>query len=217
MAELIEYPSPFPLSHRPVTFWDARPRIFVDHRMSPSDEQLWMSRVDAVIRTRAVELHRNVLIHSVSYARAKSIMALSRYRDRMIWHDDSNGSRDAVAEFKQRAGTGAVLVSPSMGSGVNFPDDECRCILIPKLPYPDMRSPIMQRIQDEDSEQRDHIMIKSLVQNCGRGNRHGQDWCEAILIDAHCTHALRKLDRFAPRYFRDAVRTTLMLPPPLQV
>jgi ATP-dependent DNA helicase DinG len=185
--------------------------------MSPSDELLWLSRIDAVIRSRAVECRRNVLVQSVSYARAKLIMSLSRYRDRFIWHDTARDSGAALELFRQRAGTGAVLISPSMDTGVNLPDDECRCIVWPKLPYPDMRSPVLRRLQREDPEQREHLMFKKLVQGCGRGNRHADDWCEAIVLDGHFSHAQRSMRKYAPAYWCDAVKTVLVLPPPLQL
>lgn len=215
--DFLEYPSTFPVEHRPVYIWDARPRVMVDHRMSYADERIWISRIDAIIRSRAAELDRSGIVHSVSYARAKRIMELSRFRDRMIWHDDSSGSTKAIAEFERQAGKGAVLVSPSVTMGVNFPDDICRWICVAKMPYPDMRSPIMQRRAKLDKRYAGYLMMKALVQSCGRGVRHMHDWCESIIVDSKALGYFKAYVEFAPSYFRQAVRTAIALPEPLEI
>ena len=215
-TQFLEYPSTFPVSRRPVIFWDARPRIMVDFRMSSSDERFWMARVDAIIGSRVEGLERCGLVQTGSYKRAQFILRNSRFRSRMLWNGDSDEKSGTIRAFKLRAGEGAVLVSPSMVAGVNFPDDECRWILWPKLPYPDMRSPVMRRRQKEDRDQRSALMVKQFVQGCGRGNRHEMDWCEAITVDGHASHIRADLDRFAPGYFNEAWQVTTTMPPPLQ-
>jgi len=216
-VEFLEYPSTFPVERRPVYFWDASPRIMVDHRMSMVDERIWISRIDAIIRSRAQELGRCGIIQSVSYSRARRIMQMSRFADRMIWHDDSSGSERAIEEFKAQAGKGAVLISPSMTMGVNFPDSTCRWILWPKMPYPDMRSPVMQRRAKLDKRYAGSLMMKALQQGCGRGNRHAGDWSESIIIDGHAKRWLWEYQEFLSGYFRQALRTTLVMPQPLDI
>lgn len=217
--EYVEYPSTFPLSRRPVYIWQGSPDIRVDFRMSDSDERIWISRIDSIIRTRAEELGRNGLIHCVSYARMKRIMQLSRYASRMIVYTNAEEADAAVRRFKDAGeGAGVVLLGPTMTQGVDFPDDECRWILVPKLPFEDGRDEVAERRKKDDPTYPIYRVHKTLAQSFGRGNRHDRDWCEGIIIDGHAKWMFNRSNiAYAPRSFADSIIWTDRLPEPLQV
>jgi Rad3-related DNA helicase len=107
-----EYDSDFPVDSRPVWFWHGSPEVRVRYGMSADDERMWISRIDAILRTRAVDLERKGIIHCVSYDRMRAILEHSRYRDLFITHE-SGDAKYAVDELRAASGA-AVLLSPAV-------------------------------------------------------------------------------------------------------
>lgn len=209
-ATYIEYPSDFPVNRRPVYILDGAPRV--DFRMKDHDEATWVSLIDSALRARE---DRKGIVHCVSYARMERLKRLSKYSNRFITHTDSRELRDAVEEFK-KAGPGAVLLSPSITTGEDFPDDECRYVIIPKLPFPDQRDPIMKRREATAPGYGGSVMMQTLMQSAGRGDRHNRDWCETIIIDGHAKWALPKNKKYATGWFQQAWKWVYALPEPLE-
>lgn len=215
----VEYPSSFPVSHRPVIVFvpEAKSlRIRVDHNMSESDERIWIGFIDRIIEER-LELGRAGLIHCVSYKRAKRILELSRHRKRIVAHFGSSDLKEALREFRDPKSRRKVMLSPSLTEGVNLPGDECRWILFPKLPFPDMRSAVMQARKAADPDHQGALMMRALAQGVGRGVRSRPDWCESIILDGHAGWALNRYQKYAPKSFNEAVRWERELPAPMPV
>jgi Rad3-related DNA helicase len=205
--EYVEYPSTFPLRNRPFYILKSAPRV--DFRMNEIDERLWIDLIDAFIGPR-LERGRNGIIHCVSYARMERIKKLSKYRDRFITNANASETGEAIERFKKSRGR--VLLSPSVQVGEDFPDDECRWIVIAKLPFSDSRDPVLARREADDPGYGGFTMITTLTQSAGRANRNVLDWCETIVIDGHAKWALPKFEVHAPKYFRNAWQWIHTLP-----
>lgn len=203
-----EAPSDFPVDRRPVYFV---PIAKLDFRASESEIRYWLASIDNVLRRRQ---DRKGIIHAVSYARAKQIQEYSEFGSRMIIHD-SRGTRDAVAEFKA-AGPGAILVSPSVTTGYDFPGDQCEYQIIVKVPFPDRRDPVTAARTAKDPDYPAYIAMQELVQMVGRGMRSADDRCESVLLDANCSWFMKKYGDLAPRWFRQAYRRVESLPEPME-
>jgi ATP-dependent DNA helicase DinG len=201
-----ETPSDFPIARRPVYYV---PTVKVDFRTDPSQERLWVARIDQIIRSRG---DRKGMIHTVSYKRRNLILQLSEYRDRMISHD-THTARAAVQRFKD-ADPGAILVSPSMTTGYDFPYDECEYQIILKIPFPDSRTPVVQARTKVDKDYPAYIAMQELVQAVGRGMRAVDDQCETFIIDDNCKWFLGKYRMLAPTWFLQAYRRVETLPVP---
>ncbi len=206
----------FPLARRPVYIAPARRPPFglplaVDHRMSGEDDLAWLAHVDAIIAARP---DRRGIVHSVSYKRRDLIVMHSAHRARMITH----GRHDAqarIADFKS-AGPGAVLVSPAVTTGYDFPFAECEYQILAKIPFPDGRDPVTKARTLIDPRYPAHVAMQTLVQTAGRGMRDAADQCENFIVDAHARWFLSKHADLAPRWFRRAVRRLEAgeIPPP---
>lgn len=96
------------------------PTVRVDRSMNEGAKRVWVNRIDKVIETR---LDRKGIIHTRSYARAREIVERSRYSEHMMLHTTGT-LREMVAAFKS-ASAPAILVSPSVETGFDFPHDEC--------------------------------------------------------------------------------------------
>jgi hypothetical protein len=203
----IEPRSPIPVSRRPVVHVETGVRM---NWRTPDDE--WQKIVDAMDAAIEARLDRKGLIHAVSYARTKDIIARSAYRDIMVVHDSRN-TKEVVEEFK-RAEPPLILVSPSITTGWDFPFDAAHYQLIPKVPFPDMRSALMAARMKEDRGYLAHVTLQILVQMCGRVARDPKDLGETLVFDAMCQWLVNRNRRQIPRFFLQAWRWSSRLPAP---
>jgi ATP-dependent DNA helicase DinG len=211
-----ECPSRFPIEHRPIVSINTYPSVRVDHRMHESTKALWVQRIDRIIEPR-IALGWNGIIHTVSYIRMKELLAMSAYRDRFIVHDAGN-TREQIQYFKAHPNQGLILVSPSVVTGYDFPDDQCRFQIIGKVPQPDMSGPIMSVRKQIDKEYSGYLAMQKLVQACGRGVRGPEDWCETFIVDDHFADwFLDRYKKHAPRWFKDAVYYVDTIPQPFDL
>lgn len=203
-----EAESDFPVERRPV-YWVNT--VKVDFRMTESDEREWMTRIDQILGARQ---DRKGIIHTVSYKRRNYILEHSEFRSRMITHD-SRTARSAVEKFKA-AEPGAILVSPSMTTGYDFPMSECEFQIITKVPFPDSRAPVMKARTASDKDYPAYIAMQELVQAVGRGMRSQDDQCESVIVDNNASWFMSKYRQLAPTWFLQAYKpaSTIPTPPP---
>lgn len=205
-----EYPSTFPAHRRPVLH--LRSGVRLKHDTDKLSLRAWVAKIDQFIEFR---LGRKGLIHTVSYARRDYLLANSKYRAYFVTHESGDVGR-RVAEFK-RMPAPAILVSPSILTGFDFPGDEARWQVITKVPFPDSRSPVYAERHKDDKEYGGYLAMVALIQAAGRGNRSEDDWCETAIVDDNIDWFMRRFRKFAPRYFLDAYQGNVMItPPPLQ-
>lgn len=204
----IEAGSPFDPERAPFTHIKT---TRVDFRMTDVSKQRWVNQVDNILRTRS---DRKGIIHTGSYDRAWYIYENSRFKDRILIHTNKN-TRETVAAFKA-AGPGAVLVSPSVTTGYDFPGDQCEFIIWGKVPYPYTNTPLAKARQELDDTYADWEAMKALIQGAGRGNRKKEDRCEIFIIDDHFGHFWQYAKQFAPQWFHDRMKkSTAVIPQPL--
>ena len=159
----VEMPTAFPPYRTPVQHVRT---IRVDYRASDVDLRAWVNRIDQIIDRR---LDRKGLILPVSYERGNFIYRNTRHRDRMIVH----GPREVTqaVERWRRSPAPSVLISPAVNRGYDFPGDECRYIIIGKIPFMDGRDPVAKARNESDPEYAGYQTMQTLVQEAGRGTR----------------------------------------------
>lgn len=195
--------------------------VRLNKNSTEADQDRWIRRVDEVVRERAVGLGRKGIVHTVSYARQKMYLERSELvRERPeLFHANNTGdpesarAQDVYEKYLGVKGA-AVLVSPSFGTGWDFPGEQCRWQVIVKVPFPDSRGKVMQARMERDERYLNYITMQELVQACGRGTRNEKDWCEVFIVDDSITYFLLRNGGLAPEWFK--VRAVgEKLPPPL--
>jgi Rad3-related DNA helicase len=76
-----------------------------------------------------------------------------------------------------------VLLSPILSTGWDFPDDLCRFIIIPKLPFAPTNDLVSKCRRALDKDYANHEVVIEFTQMCGRGSRHLHDWCVTYFLD----------------------------------
>lgn len=195
VLDWLEAPSYFPPENSPI--WHV-PTMRLDYRVRPEDMTPWVSRIDQLIEHRP---DRKGLVLTVSYERAKLLLSRSRFRDIMMSH--YRGNVTEVVERFREATPPAVLVSPSVTTGFDFPmQDQAQYIIIGKIPYPDTSGAVMKARREDDRDWASYLAMEALVQSCGRMTRSANDLCEVICIDDSFRWFYPKYLTFAPSWFR---------------
>jgi len=204
-----EYPSMFQPAYSPVYFVATAK---IGEKSGAEEYARWHDRIDEIAGSR---LDRKGIIHTVSYDRRDKIMLASQYSEHMIGHDPK-GTRDTVHFFKQTTPP-AILVSPSMGTGWDFPDAECRWQIIAKIPFPDRRPVVVRMREKEDPHYGPYLAVQSLVQSTGRGRRSAKDWCENFIIDDNFRWIYHLYRSYFPAWWRRLYRRPKEVPAPLRI
>lgn len=203
-SEFNEQKSIFSKERRPVYLIG---NIRVKKSMSRGEELTWMNKIDTIIAGR---LDRKIIIHAVSYDRAKFIHEHSRYGKHMIVHSRLT-TQDQVERFR-RMSAPAILVSPSVREGWDFPYSDCEVQIIVKIPFVDMRPAIIQARHKQDKHYTDYLAIMALVQSAGRGMRAEDDLCETFICDANIGWLMARNREVFPKWFRAAIKRVDAVP-----
>lgn len=202
-----EFPSEFDPRRSPIYYV---PTMFVDVK-HPDLSPLW-ARIDQIVARRR---DRKGIIHTISYARQDQVIRSSRFSGSMFINPRGEAPTQIVEMFKS-APPGTMLVSPSVGAGFDFPGRQCEFQVICKVPFPDMRSKIMQAREHDDSEYGPYLAMTEMVQAFGRGMRSKDDACENFICDRHMEWFEPRYRHLAPKWFRGFYSRveTLPAPPP---
>lgn len=205
-CDWFESDSLFPLRRRPV-IWVPTARI--DYKSDAETLARWASRIDEAIKPR---LDRKGIIHSVSYQRREYLRRASAYSQFFYCHDDAKGIRNTVAEFKAVSAP-AILLSPSVTTGFDFPYRTCEYQILPKVPFPSPSTVLRARTK-VDPLYLYYVAMVDVVQMVGRGMRASDDQCETLIVDDHWSWFLRRYRAFAPKWFLKACKTSQTVPAP---
>jgi len=194
-VEWIDLPSTFPVANRPVFYWPAAEVTY------KTTDQVLPRLVDHLDKILAAYQGVRVLVHTHTYRIATYLAEHSRYQDRVLTYR-SRDEYDAVLEaFK--AMDNAVLIAPSMERGVDLFDDLCRCVVVCKIPFPNLSDRQVQaRFR---SRWYDVQTVRALVQMTGRGVRHDTDWSDSWILDAEFARLRRRAWHLFPEWWREAV------------
>ena len=203
-----EYPSSYPVANRRVTYI---PTVAMNKRVTSDGFNQWVARIDQILRARP---QQKVLIHTTSYSRMRELFQASVEHHRMIQHGSGQASQAIDVFRRSPTNMGAVLVSPVMHSGYDFKGDECRTVIIGKLPFPDSRDPMVKARSERDKEWIPHQVVQTLVQSAGRATRSVTDWSEIFIIDDDFWWFWNKYKYLAPRWFVEAVGKSNWIPEP---
>lgn len=205
-----EYAHPFPADRRRVIFTNT---VRLNAASSDTEYRLLTAAVDSIISRRR---DRKGIIHTVSFARADIVSRMSRHKRIMRFHRKGGDIEKIVEQFRHSKAP-SVLVSPSVGTGYDFPYDDCRYQIILKLPYPDTRGKLMQARCRLDSDYGPYIAALSTVQIHGRGVRAADDLCETFLLDGNYVWFVHKYGDFMPEWFRSVISRVSIIPKPPEI
>ncbi len=107
----------------------------------------------------------------------------SRLGDRAITYRSAKDREKALEDF--RKSPNGILIAPSFERGIDLSDDQCRVVVVAKVPFPYLGDKQINKRLYSRGGQGWYSMqtIRSLVQMTGRAMRHEDDHCEIYIID----------------------------------
>lgn len=198
------FPSEFDPARCPIYYV---PTQCVDQR-HPDLSMLWVL-LDQLAARRT---DRKGLVGTVSYARRDEIMRRSRFANRMLINERGEAPTTIIEEFKQM-GPGAILVSPSIGTGYDFPLKDCEWQFLCKIPYP-QPSKILRAREAQDKEYAAYLAITKIEQFFGRSMRVHADQSEGFMGDDNLKWFMPAYGHLASRSFLARFRRVAVPPAP---
>jgi len=119
---------------------------------------------------------------------------------RFLYRDDLTRNEEILSQHS-RSDKPTVLVSPSLGLGVDLRDDLARFQIIIKAPYLPLGDNRIKRLFEQDKQWYTNKMLSNVVQQCGRGIRSKQDHCKTYILDAGVFEAIIRNKDKLPKYF----------------
>lgn len=145
------------------------------------------------------------LIHTHNYKCQKYIMNKIK-NNRLIDHNSIN--REYKLEQFEKSEESLVLVSPSMGEGVDLPYEKCQFQVIYKIPFPYLGDRQVNQRRLKDPKWYAYKTVMTLIQAYGRGMRAEDDYCETYILDGNIRMLFnnRLYKPLIPEFFMEAVQ-----------
>lgn len=192
-------PSPFPKENRPV---------YLDYAASVTNKTMREALPRLVEKIRKIlEDHpdEKILVHTVTY---KIRDYLTQFLDKRRTMTHSIFDRNSVLDAFKRSDQPKVLLSPSMDRGVDLPQEECRVIVIAKVPFGDLGDPQISRrvhASRDGNNWYTHKAISKVIQMSGRAVRSKDDYAVTYILDEQFDRVYKENRRMFPAWFREAI------------
>ena len=196
----LSLPSPFPIENRPIFY---TPCANVTNRALNTALPKIAKGVEAIMNRYPNE---RILCHTVSY-NVRNYLLDNLPKKRLITH--STRDRTDVLEKFKNSKDPLVLLSPSMERGVDLPDDQCRVVIIAKIPWPDVGDPqISRRLYGSKDGRRwySHKTVSTVIQASGRAMRSAADHCHTYILDEQFSKLLYESRSMFPSWWIKAIR-----------
>ena len=205
--EFKRLPYTFEVENRPVI--GLNPGIGLSHKVIDENLPQMVRLLDETIDKHP---DVNILVHTVTYKIARYIMDNSDYRLEMMTHDGRNRI-DKLNDFKVLGQMNsdnewgrAIMVSPSFDKAVDLPNNECRVVIVCKLPYPYLGSTVMKSRVNQSKTYYTHETLMTLIQMIGRHIRSETDWGITYVLDAGFKSFLKRANGMIPQPIDEAIR-----------
>lgn len=194
----VEVPSTFPVENRPLY---VEP---VANITAKTKETAWPAALERVQQIASWHDKERILVHTVSYDYAAYLA--KGLGSRAITYRSAKEREGALADFL--ASPNGVLLAPSFERGIDLPYDDCRVIIVAKVPYPSLADKQIKKRLYSRGGQGWYSMqtIRALIQMTGRAMRHEDDAAETYIIDRQFIDNIwRKKKHMIPPWWADAL------------
>jgi len=196
----LSLPSPFPVENRPIIF---RPYANVTNKTIDVALPKIAKGIEDIMNKHPNE---RILCHTVSY-KVRNYLMDNLPKRRLITH--STRDRAEVLEKFKNSKDPLVLLSPSMERGVDLPDDQCRVVIIAKIPWPDVGDPqISRRLYSSKDGRRwyAHKTVSTVIQASGRAMRSATDHCYTYILDEQFSRLMYESRSMFPDWWIKAIK-----------
>ena len=179
ISEMKRIPSTFDFSQSPIHFLNK-------FKMSLKERDISFMHLKKVVYSICNTKFKSQkgIIQTGSYDIAKKLYdnAPLDIKERMLVY---NGSREKKSMVQiHQFSNDTILVGPTLNEGIDLPGDDCRFIIILKVPYPSLGDRYVREKIKFYPLWYNSSTSNEIIQGIGRGIRYDGDWCVTYIFDA---------------------------------
>lgn len=125
--------------------------------------------------------------------------------NRLLVRDVTNDN-EAILQKHSMLKKPTVLVSPSLGFGVDLKDSLARFQIIVKTPYPPLNDKRVEKLFKTDKDWYFMKTVSSLVQMCGRATRSDEDHSVTYILDGNAVRLIQSNKDKLPSHFINRIQ-----------
>ena len=172
-------PSTFDFSKSPIHF-------FNKYKMSFRDQENSIKNLKPIIYKILEQQFKGErgIIQTGSYRIAQEIIkdAPLSIKNRLLYY---SGSREKISNVTiHKMSKDTILIGPTLNEGIDLPGEQCRFIIILKVPYPQIKDRLVEAKMKLYPSWYNYTTSNQIIQGIGRGNRFPDDWCITYIFDA---------------------------------
>ena len=201
---VITMPSTFPVLSRPIIPVD------VARVTAKTKDESYPLIARSIARILERHPDERILIHTVSYDLGKQMvehLSHTSHRSRLVTYNSAVEREDALKRYLDNPS--GVLLAPSFDRGVDLPKDDCRVIIVPKVPYGNLGDKqISTRAFGTGRAGKiwyKRRAIQTLCQMTGRGMRSADDSCTTYILDSEFSKLFQENRRMFPKWWAEAI------------
>lgn len=196
-SELYKIPSTFDFSKSPIYCSNK-------YKMSFSEKEKSLPILEKIF-FKICEKHKNEkgIIQTGSYDIAKRIFADApkEIKKRLTLYNDPKEKEKTIWLHKKKSGS--ILIGPTLNTGIDLPGDDCRFIVIFKVPYPQLKDKLVKAKMDLFPKWYESKTSTMIIQGVGRGNRFKDDWCVTFILDGCFKRLYESTSEQYPKEMKD--------------
>ena len=145
------------------------------------------------------------MIQTGSYEFAKRLYneAPPEIKQRILIYNGSREKNTMISLHKISEDT--ILVGPTLNTGIDLPGDDCRFIIILKVPYPTLTDKLVNERNKLYPLWYNWHTSNEIIQGIGRGIRYNGDWCVTYIFDACFNNLYRSTKHQYPKELQDRI------------
>lgn len=193
-------PSTFDFTESPIHFLNK-------FKMSLKEREISFNHLKTIIYSICSTKFKDQrgLIQTGSYDIAKRLYDLAplEIKQRMLIY---NGSREKNTMIKiHQMSSNTILLGPTLNEGIDLPGDECRFIIIMKMPYPNLGDRYVKEKVQIFPLWYNSTTSNEIIQGIGRGIRYNGDWCVTYIFDACFWNLYNSTKEQYPKELQDRI------------
>ena len=173
-----QIPSTFDFSKSPIYFLNR-------YKMSYAEKETSFKMLKPIIYKICNQFgEQRGMIQTGSYANAKEIYdnAPIELRRRMLLYNNAKEKTTQITIHQMSKNT--ILIGPTLVEGIDLPGEQCRFIVILKVPYPTIVDEYVKAKIKLFPLWYNSVTSNVIIQGIGRGVRSNDDYCTTYILDA---------------------------------
>jgi Rad3-related DNA helicase len=174
--------------------YEKSPVVFVNkHRLSYRHKEKSLPHVVKIL-DKIISKHKGQrgIIHTGSYEFTNYIKSHSKHTFRLMDYENSKEKGEMLELFKRR--DDAIFMGPSLLEGLDLKDDISRFQVFFKVPYPNLRSPLIKAKMEKMPGWYDWKTLNNIYQGIGRSVRNENDWAITYILDGSFNNLLKQFE-----------------------